>query len=57
LRVEDISYNHIDKLDFLDDYKRAPLEAFQQPAIELVVPSTITLEIKKILSTMAYQAT
>ena len=26
-------YNHIDKLDFLDDYQRARLEAFQQPAI------------------------
>jgi hypothetical protein len=26
-------YNHIDKFDFLDDYKRARLEAFQQPAI------------------------
>ena len=26
-------YNHIDKFDFLDDYQRARLEAFQQPAI------------------------
>jgi hypothetical protein len=26
-------YNHIDKFDFLDDYKRARLEAFHQPAI------------------------
>ena len=26
-------YNHIDKFDFLDDYKRARLEAFHQPVI------------------------
>ena len=26
-------YNHIDKFDFLDDYQRARLEAFQQPDI------------------------
>ena len=26
-------YNHIDKFDFLDDYQRARLEAFQKPAI------------------------
>jgi hypothetical protein len=26
-------YNHIDKFDFLDDYQRARLETFQQPAI------------------------
>jgi hypothetical protein len=26
-------YNYIDKFDFLDDYQRARLEAFQQPAI------------------------
>jgi hypothetical protein len=25
-------YNHIDKLDFLDDYQRARLEAFQKPS-------------------------
>jgi hypothetical protein len=28
-----VGYNHIDKFDFLDDYQRARLEAFQQPAI------------------------
>lgn len=28
-----VGYNHIDKFDFLDDYQRARLEAFQQPSI------------------------
>jgi hypothetical protein len=46
-------YNHIDKFDFLDDYKRARLEAFHQPAIiqnSFAASGLVPIDAERVLS-------